>query len=814
MLPMPAVNEPPARPDVSGPSLRFGAYELQLEPPRLRRDGEPVAIGATALQLLVALARAGGDFVDKDALIRRVWNGVHVSEASLYTALREARRAVGDDGKRQTVIVTKKGRGYRFAAPLQVPQRPRLAREEMARRLAAADGTPAPPALVERVWARTEGDLALFADLALQLEREGLQGLGAALAAETLPLGAAALDEALESLPRLPESLRTPLEAASILGREIPLDLAPVLGLDPDATSAQLERAIALGWLEPVPGRPRRLRFVHPAARERLYASIPARQRAAWHLAAARFRMAASDGHELPAAREIARHLCLAHGETSETEALEWCVLAAESALRARDLEEASVHYEAALAFSGDAPLLRRYALASSLGEARFRAGDHPGGRDAFARAAELARLADDPERLARAALGHAGGIANTETATASPERVRLLEEALARAEALDPATAARLRARLARDLRWTERHPEVGSLVEQALAGSAQAPPADRVEVLHDALWAGWSLDDLDRRLSLCEEMDEAARRSSDPLLRFLAGSIHGACLLEAGDRARAESVYARGRQAAPDDSHAGVALWDLSLRACLALLDGRFAEAESLMRRLHEGSRRLRSLNADTIFAAQLAWLRFDQGRLAELVGAVSLPPRSELPLTRVGAALVLAHAGRTTEARAELRGLVGALDELARDAFWIATLATLVDLAVALDDAGAAAACRSRLAPFADRCVQVGVRTVCRGSVSTYLGLAARLEGRGEEAIAHLERAIEANARLRAAPILARTQLALAETLDERGADGDRERAQGLRAEALRTRRALGLEDQGAARPASAGSVELKV
>jgi hypothetical protein len=67
-----------------------------------------------------------------------------------------------------------------------------------------------------------------------------------------------------------------------------------------------------------------------------------------------------------------------------------------------------------------------------------------------------------------------------------------------------------------------------------------------------------------------------------------------------------------------------------------------------------------------------------------------------------------------------------------------------------------------------------------------------------GRTQEAIAVLERAVDANARLRAAPILARTQLVLAEALESRGAVGDAERARSLRAEAMRARSSLGLPE----------------
>jgi hypothetical protein len=77
-----------------------------------------------------------------------------------------------------------------------------------------------------------------------------------------------------------------------------------------------------------------------------------------------------------------------------------------------------------------------------------------------------------------------------------------------------------------------------------------------------------------------------------------------------------------------------------------------------------------------------------------------------------------------------------------------------------------------------------------------VARYLGLLALTAGEVANAIAHLEGALAANARMGARPQLARAQRDLARALTARDAPGDRERAQALVAEAAATATALGL------------------
>ncbi len=91
--------------------LRFGRFELQPSERRLLVDGEPVALGARAFDVLLALAECPGRLVSKRALMDLVWPGLVVQENNLAAQVSALRKVVGE-----AVIATIPGRGYRFVA--------------------------------------------------------------------------------------------------------------------------------------------------------------------------------------------------------------------------------------------------------------------------------------------------------------------------------------------------------------------------------------------------------------------------------------------------------------------------------------------------------------------------------------------------------------------------------------------------------------------------------------------------------------------------------------------------------------------------
>src|SRR5438874_10351184 len=90
----------------SRPSRRFGRFELQPAERRLLADGQPVALGARAFDLLVVLVERAGRLVAKKDLLTLVWPGLVVEENNLQVQISALRKVLG-----QSAFTTIPGRG-------------------------------------------------------------------------------------------------------------------------------------------------------------------------------------------------------------------------------------------------------------------------------------------------------------------------------------------------------------------------------------------------------------------------------------------------------------------------------------------------------------------------------------------------------------------------------------------------------------------------------------------------------------------------------------------------------------------------------
>jgi adenylate cyclase len=102
----------------SRPEYRFGKVTIDVGRREIRVDGRSADIQPKVFDLLHYLLINRERVVDKDELMKVLWPDVVVTEASLTQALKKARKVVGDDGDRQTVIRTVLRRGFRFVACL------------------------------------------------------------------------------------------------------------------------------------------------------------------------------------------------------------------------------------------------------------------------------------------------------------------------------------------------------------------------------------------------------------------------------------------------------------------------------------------------------------------------------------------------------------------------------------------------------------------------------------------------------------------------------------------------------------------------
>jgi len=86
-----------------------GEFEVRTRERRVCRDGEPLALGARAFDLLVALIERRDRVVGKDELLSLAWPGVVVEENNLTVQVSALRKVLGADA-----IATVPGRGYRL----------------------------------------------------------------------------------------------------------------------------------------------------------------------------------------------------------------------------------------------------------------------------------------------------------------------------------------------------------------------------------------------------------------------------------------------------------------------------------------------------------------------------------------------------------------------------------------------------------------------------------------------------------------------------------------------------------------------------
>ena len=99
----------------------FGDCRLDLPRYELHGAGGVLPLDRQGFAVLVYLIEHRDRVVLRQELFERLWADRFVSDAALEQCIAGIRRAVGDSGRRQRVIQTVHGRGYRFIAPLTGP---------------------------------------------------------------------------------------------------------------------------------------------------------------------------------------------------------------------------------------------------------------------------------------------------------------------------------------------------------------------------------------------------------------------------------------------------------------------------------------------------------------------------------------------------------------------------------------------------------------------------------------------------------------------------------------------------------------------
>ncbi len=111
-------GEPPEAHGADCEAAEFGPFRLKAAQRLLERNGSPVKIGSRALDILITLIAAAPEVVAKRDLLKRVWGGLLVDEATLRYQVLTLRKVLGAEVLGSRYIANVAGLGYCFSAPV------------------------------------------------------------------------------------------------------------------------------------------------------------------------------------------------------------------------------------------------------------------------------------------------------------------------------------------------------------------------------------------------------------------------------------------------------------------------------------------------------------------------------------------------------------------------------------------------------------------------------------------------------------------------------------------------------------------------
>ncbi|MDA9402159.1 winged helix-turn-helix domain-containing tetratricopeptide repeat protein [Bradyrhizobium sp. CCBAU 45389] len=134
----------------------FEEFAFDTDRRELHRGTDAVSITPQVFDLLDYLIRNRERVVNKDDLIKAIWNGRSVSDAALTTRLNAARGAIGDSGEQQRFIKTLPRKGFRFVG--QVREARGVASPNPGDALESAPAVPDKPSIAVLPFANMSGD--------------------------------------------------------------------------------------------------------------------------------------------------------------------------------------------------------------------------------------------------------------------------------------------------------------------------------------------------------------------------------------------------------------------------------------------------------------------------------------------------------------------------------------------------------------------------------------------------------------------------------------------------------------------------------
>ena len=568
-----------------------------------------------------------------------------------------------------------------------------LVESEVGELVAELASAPATASFVRALAGETEGNPFFIEEVVRHL-RDTAGALTEEVTLEEAGVPDGVREVTTRRLRRLTEHARAVLLVASVIGREFDFDvLETVVSQTGDELVEALEEGVEARVLREA-GHVGRYAFTHALVRATLYEQISQLRRARLHGKVGEALVRLRGGDLDPHLAMLAHHFAQAAPVERPDRAIDFALAAARRADRMLAWEEAAQHYRAALRareLAGAVDDNVRAELLLALGSSEDRAGLEEEARATFHAAIRTARQLGDAVLLTRAALGAAGPW--SALSRSDPERVTLLDEAMEVLPEDDSPLRARLLARLSLELYYAG-EPELRmALSEEAVMIARRVGDPRTLAACLDARhYALWRPENVEERLEVAAELRRVAEQTGDPELELQGAGWTIIDLMELGDIQGVDIQIAAASKLA-EALHRPIWLWWTSLfRGARAQLAGDFDEAERLAQETLAIGQRGQAENALHYYAQAMFNIRREQGRLAEVEGAVRgfIELYPAIPAWRSALALLLVELGRPEEARAEFEKVAeSGFSAFPRDANWLIAITLLAEVCGALGD-----------------------------------------------------------------------------------------------------------------------------
>jgi eukaryotic-like serine/threonine-protein kinase len=677
-----------------------------------------------------------------------------------------------------------------------------LSRDGVKALIEAVGGQQTPDIFADTIYRETEGNPFFVAEILRHLVETGAirrvdgRWVGTAEGvAENLPEG---VREVIgRRLSQLSDDANAMLTVAAAMpgGFTLPL-VGTVTGFGEDRVLDLLDEALERQVVRERARAPGTYEFTHALIRQTLYNELSTPRRVRLHRQIGEALEAAPTAKLDAQLPELAYHWFQAAPGGAVDRAIEYAMKAGARAQDTAAYEEAARFYDQALQaleLEDQPDERRRGELLLAKGAALHFAGVTDEADAALDAAADCARRLGEANLLGRIALA-----ATTTRWIGAPDatRVALLEEALDVVGEDDPDLRSRLLATLASFVVFNDMDRQIRLSDEAIALARVSGDPSTLAQALYTYVWRirdehGDEFDALnDEILGLAESGDDEGQ-----VWRTRWSMVQRSVIK--GDRPAfdhdAEVFRDLAEQSRSPSRLAAVAQHD----AAVAVIDGRWDDAERFGAVMLEYGRRLRDPNMINNFGILMfpAWR--EQGRVEVLEAPTRrvVEHSPMIPAWRAGLAEVLLALGKLDEAQEQL-------DHLASDGFVFPEdpgqrygLAGSAHVAAELGDRDRSQVLYDLLVPAAGLGVILGP-TAYHGVTDRFLGVLALALERPEQACAHLEAALVIHDAFGARPWAARTRYDLARALLARDADVDSDLAFELLNEALGVAQEIGM------------------